>query len=116
MYQEPAGESLTRWGVLAETSLKVCEGQLEPHLVGDGDEVQHRVGGAAQGRVEHQGVRQAGAGEEAAGGPAPAHHFDRLGAGAPGQRQTRRERRRDGGVAGQAPAPGTRSDSSWSWP
>ncbi len=77
------------------------QGKLQPHFARDGDEMKHRVGGATQGRVQHQGVAQTGGGQEAAGAPPLADHLDCLGAGAPGQGQPRGERRGDGGVTGQ---------------
>ncbi len=67
----------------------------------DGDKVQHRVGGAAEGGVQHQSVAEASRRQELPGAPTLARQLDGPGARAPREDEPGREDGGHGAVAGQ---------------
>ncbi len=75
--------------------------ELDLSFIRYGHQVQHSVGRAAQGRVHGERVADAGLAQEAAGGPALAHHLDRRRARVAGKGQPGGERGGDGRVAGK---------------
>ena len=70
MWLRARGRQLDQVGRAVGDLVEGLQLEVDLGLVGDGHEVQHRVGGAAQGRVDGQRVAEAGGGEEAAGRPA----------------------------------------------
>ena len=80
--------------------------QIEVHaaLIGDGGQVEHGVGGAAQGHVSSQGVADGGGGHDVPGPDVAAHQFHNLHTGVLGKLNSRGVHRRDGAVALQTHA------------
>ncbi|CAN4018777.1 Glycerate dehydrogenase, partial [Dysosmobacter welbionis] len=92
-------------GLLADL---VEQGQVHraARLLGDGQQVQHRVGGAAQGHVAGQGVADAAGVDDVPCADVPADHLHDGGAGPAAQLQPLAVHRGDGAVARQADADG----------
>ena len=78
----------------------------DPGLVGDGRQMQHRVGGAAQGHVDRFGVAEGGFGHDVAGADVLFDQLHDLHAGVLGQAQAGGIDRRDRAVARQGHADG----------
>ena len=78
----------------------------DPGLVGDGQQVQHGVGGAAQRHITGERVADGALVDDLAGSDALIDHLHDGHTGVLGQLQTLRVDRRDGAVAGQGDADG----------
>ena len=77
------------------------QGQVDAGLPGDGRDVEHGVGGAAQGHVHRHGVDEGLQGGDVPGQDLAVHHVHDLEAGFLGQADAGGVHRRDGAVAGQ---------------
>ena len=75
-------------------------------FVGDGEEVEDRVGGAAEGHVDAKGVPKGGGGEDLARPEVLCHELHDLHAGLPGEGEAGGVDGRDGAIARQAHAEG----------
>ena len=82
------------------------QGQVDPGLPGDGRDVQHGVGGAAQGHVHRHGVYEGLQGGDLPGQELVVDHVHDLEAGLFGQADAGGVHRRDGAVTGQGQAQG----------
>ena len=82
------------------------EGELDAALMGDGRQVEHGVGGAAQGHVDGLGVVEGGLGHDVPGADIPLHQLHDLHAGVLGQPQAGGPHGGDGAVAPQPHADG----------
>ena len=91
MWNRPWGLVSARCGTAPATRLKSSSSSVDPGLVGDGQQVEHGVGGATQGHDHGDGVLEGRLGHDLAGPDA------RPPAGRSPARPTRRRSRRGGG-------------------
>ena len=84
--------------------VQFSQGDLDAGLVGDGQQVQHRVGGTAQGHVHGEGVAEGGGGEDVQWPDIAGQKLHDLHAGLFGQRDAAGVNGGDRSVAGQAQA------------
>jgi hypothetical protein len=75
--------------------------KLNLSLIGDGQQMQHRVGRAAQGGIDGQRIADARSGQVAPGRVAAPRDLHRGGPRLAGENEARRIGRRNSGVAGQ---------------
>ena len=67
MWYLPWGLVSARWGTRAATRVEVVEGQFDPGLVGDGQQMEHGIGRPAEGHGDGDGVLERLLGHDLAG-------------------------------------------------
>ena len=102
----PGGGQVAQVGGLGGDRVGHVQIQLDAALVGDGGQVEHGVGGAAQGHVHRLGVVEGGGGHDVPGLDVPLDQLHDLHARVLGQPQAGRPHGGDGAVAPQAHADG----------
>ena len=100
------GGQVTQVGGLFRDLVGHVEGQLNAALMGDGRQMEHGVGGAAQGHVDGLGVVESGGGHDVPGPDVLFHQLHDLHASVLGQAETGGVNGGDGAVAGQGHADG----------
>ena len=98
----PGGGKMAQVGGFGGDLVGQIQIQLDAALVGDGGQVEHGVGGAAQGHVHCLGVVEGGGGHDVPGADVFRHQLHDLHTGMLGQAQPGRPHGRDGAVAPQA--------------
>ena len=111
----PGGGQVAQVGGLGGDLVGHIQGQLDAALVGDGGQVEHGVGGAAQGHVHRLGVVEGGGGHDVPGPDVLLHQFHDLHARVLGQPQPGGRTRRGWCRCPAGPCRWPRSGSSWSW-
>ena len=93
-------------GHFAAQALEVVDRQLQPQPAGNGNQVDHRVGGAANGRQGADGVFEGFAGQHLTDGLIGVHHLHDAPPRLSGQHVAAAVNGREGGIARQADAQG----------
>ena len=115
MCQGPRGRDLAHVGHPVGHLVDVRQGVVDARLAGDGQQVEDRVGGAAHGHVQHEGVVEGLARDDLPRRHVLADEVHDARGGAPGQRLPLGRARQGRAVVGQRDAQGLAAGSSSSW-